>query len=317
MPGFLDGCQTALVEGATSEEVMARLRAQYTTAQCLRSKTCHLRTHYNGPLDAAGRALVHEAAAMATTPAQTDALRQWIAGYGRRPWKPTGNAPLDALLRKRTLLPANVDGLRITHEEVARCKELGRYRAVEQHKTATRVDGAAVVAHVCEALSRPSALGLYDLALLLLAASGRRTVEILNGRSTFAPSAKGEHWALFEGQAKVRKPIPAYDIPLVVPFAVFSAALAELRRRQPATIKTCTSEQISRRYQSAIGKHLERDSVLSVASTPHKLRGIYVWLVYRLFDWGDNYVSYVAYKVLGHADIGESHPYVPFLVDEF
>jgi hypothetical protein len=57
--------------------------------------------------------------------------------------------------------------------------------------------------------------------------------------------------------------------------------------------------------------------VLSVARTPHKLRGIYVWLVYRLFDWGDNYVSYVAYKVLGHAGIGESHPYVPFLVDDF
>lgn len=317
MPSFIDECLLALTAGVSADTMMARLRARYNTEQCLRSKTCYLRNRYNGPIDEQGHALIRTAAAATRTDSERAALSAWIANYGKRRWGNTGNSALDGTLKGRSLLPVNVDGLRITHEEVVRCKQLSRYRAVDQHKNATRVDGASLVAHIREALKAPTAAGTYDLALLLLAASGRRTVEILNGRSIFTESLKGENWAQFTGQVKVRSPLPAYDIPLVVPFATFHAALLVLRSRQPADTAAHSLEQISRRYQSGIGKHLERDHVLSVARTPHKLRGIYVWLVYHLFDWGDNYISFVAYKVLGHADIGESHPYVPFLVPSF
>eukprot|EP00966_Prymnesium_polylepis_P272294 6290967-Prymnesium_polylepis.1 len=62
------------------------------------------------------------------------------------------------------------------------------------------------------------------LILPLLAVSGRRLGEVVNGRSTFAPTPHG-HYTIFSGQLKKRRPQPPYQIPLLVPFASFAKGL--------------------------------------------------------------------------------------------
>jgi len=36
--------------------------------------------------------------------------------------------------------------------------------------------------------------------------------------------------------------------------------------------------------------------------------------MYNMYDWGDEWVSYVAHKILGHSDVAEAMSYLPFHV---
>ena len=142
-------------------------------------------------------------------------------------------------------------------DEVRAAEAASRARLRSRHHDAPLVDGDAALSLARDVASRPRAHGLYDLALSLLFLTGRRSAEVLNGRSRFAPnphvrcascaeggeeeedacpscaSARGEaHSCLFEGQLKTRAPRPAQSIPLLAPYSVVATALFEMRARQ-------------------------------------------------------------------------------------
>ena len=69
------------------------------------------------------------------------------------------------------------------------------------------------------------------LVLPLLIASGRRSVEILSDRSSFAPTAN-EYEAVFDGAVKKRGKAKPFTIKLLVPYKTLAMGLVALRQRQ-------------------------------------------------------------------------------------
>jgi hypothetical protein len=319
---FVHDCVDLLRNGTSHEQILELLRANYRTPQALRTKTCLVRMLYDGPMEEDARARADAMRQACANEEQTAAAEAWIATMGRRRWRRTGNKALDELARG-SLLPPRVDRVRITMDEVMQCKQAGRERAVRQSTQACRVNGSEVVRYVRAQLATPWKLGFFELALCLLVASGRRTAELLNGRSSFAPSTRGDHWCLFDGQLKTRTATPPYDIPLCVPFAIFDNALAALRASQEGSLDVddaappgqATNDAVSRKYQSGLARHLHKHPVFGCVTPVHRLRALYVWLIYRLFEWDDGWwVSQVASRALGHTHVAESASYLPMRV---
>jgi hypothetical protein len=171
---------------------------------------------------------------------------------------------------------------------------------------------------------------LYELALALLVLTGRRTTEVLNGRSAFdaAPDPR-EHACLFVGQLKARSARAPYRIPLLAPFADVAAALACLRRRQAGGGGGggggdrdgggggLSNVDVSRRYQSGLGQHLKAHPVYASLGKVHALRAVYANACLHLFDWSDRPWSdnAVVMHVLGHASPDESLAYTAMRVE--
>jgi len=218
----------------------------------------------------------------------------------------------------RTLLPANVDALRVTREEVLQCKERKRERVKAKNARALRVDGDALLREARATLAAPEQKSLWELALALLLVTGRRTAEVLNGRSEFATvREEGDGEAedcLFSGQLKARSARDAYRIPVLAPLSHVRAGLARLRAQQPDDVAALTNAQIAAKYQSRLRAFMNAHPVYGMLRRVHDLRGVYVWLAYLTRDWGDAWVAHVACEILGHSDIAETNVYTPFLV---
>lgn len=309
----LDHYISMLRDGHDADTVLTQMRQRYHTEQCLRTKTAYIRAHYDGPMREGACSEIQTLHTYARNDAEHAALDEWAESYGRRRWKPTSNEMLDTAVSGMRLLPENVDRLRITKDEVKECKRCARVRRHERAKSGIRVNGDLMVRHVRSVMRTPDAHGLYEVVLCMLLASGRRTTEILNGRSKFTATAD-DSWVTFEGQLKCRGPRESYVIPLAVSTDSFLKSLESLRRRQGDRVRSMTNEQISSRYQSGLRSFLLHHPVFSEARTVHGLRGVYVWLMYNMYDWGDEWVSYVAHKILGHSDVAEAMSYLPFHV---
>ena len=219
-----------------------------------------------------------------------------------------------------------------------------------------RVDGRALLAHsraVVAAAARAWAeratasasrrgdesASVASLALALMLATGRRSCEVLNGRSTVV--AVGPYAVRFGGQAKRRGVAPdavdggvadeggdgkgvlgveggggGYVVPVLAPADDVVAALAALRHAQRHV--ALGNRETSRRSQSLLGRTLTADATWKQCGRPHALRGVYACVALRLFDWGDAADAYVAMCILGHAGLTESLVYTPYhLGDDF
>jgi integrase len=165
---------------------------------------------------------------------------------------------------------------------------------------------------------------IAQLAVTLLLVSGRRSAEILNGRSVFAPRADSHFHAQFRGQLKKQGNAAAYTIPLLVPFNVFAQALQILRQKQSAAgispVKL-SEEAVHSKYQKRVASVLDErritgflpslplsDATCNRHLTPHDLRAIYVALVQKMFCC-DYEFPQVAKLVLGHKSVTESLHY--------
>ena len=311
---FVLRCAKELEAGAAVADVLQEMRAHYTTADAMRSKTCAVRQAYAGP--ARADADVPALLALTRTDDERARLDAWVARYGTPAWRRTGNEALDGAVRAaRTLLPENVDKLRVTREEVLVCKQRKRERVRAKNAQALRVDGDALLQAARATLAAPERASLWELALALLLATGRRTAEVLNGRSAFSPGDDGEDGScLFAGQLKARNERDAYRIPVLAPLGHVLASLARLRALQPADVATLTNAQVASKYQSRLRAFMNAHPVYGKLRRVHDLRGVYVWLTYLTRDWGDAWVAHVACEILGHSDIAETNVYTPFLV---
>lgn len=315
---FVRACARDLEAGATSADVLAKMRAHYSTADALRSKTCQVRAAYAGPV--AADVDLDALRALAVEEDDAQRLEAWIAKYGTTRWPGTGNAALDDAVRAvRTLHPENVDKLRISAAEVGECKARKRERVARKNARALRVDGGALLKAARATLAAPERACFWELCLALLLATGRRTAEVLNGRSEFSAVEDGEggedgESALFSGQLKTRGERAAYRIPVLAPLPHVRAALARLRALQPADVRAMSNAEVSSKYQSRLRQAMQRHPVYGALRRVHDLRGIYVWIAYKTRDWGDAWIAHVACEILGHSDIAESNVYTPFLV---
>jgi hypothetical protein len=173
-----------------------------------------------------------------------------------------------------------------------------------------------------------SSSGVAELAIPLLLVSGRRTAEILNGRSKFEAMASSPFHALFTGQLKkggeADDETAPYGIPLLVPFPMFDRALTLLRERQ--TLDGVVPSELSQamvhcKYQKLLSRAMDRigdkriipslpltDCHNSRHMKPHDLRATYVSLVSAKFH-APYAFAHVAMRVLGHASPQESLHY--------
>lgn len=136
----------------------------------------------------------------------------------------------------------------------------------------------------CEEILREyKTAGKYELILALLFVSGRRTIEIVNGRSRFLPVANKKYAAVFHGQAKTRNPRPI-RIPLLVPYNIFRSAFENLGRRQSYDIMNMTHRSITQRYQSGLRQFFIKRVPFNTLRRVHDLRGVYAMACFKILE---------------------------------
>ena len=296
---FLAACARRLEAGAPAEEVLATMRERYSTVRCLNVKTCLVRQmcapaeEYRAALRDACELHPDLAEDLARGDRSSESLREILRTLPEK-WAP------------------NVRALRVTRAQMIECKCLGTRSALEKNRRRVRVSGRELLAEARRAAREADDFTTLTFALMLL--TGRRTCELLNGRSDF--DREGPHTLRFTGQAK-RRSVPTIRIPVLAPAADVIRAIGRLRRIQKNVQRT--NRQTSVRYQSLLARSLACHSLWSQCKRVHGLRGVYACMALRLFAWNEDPTdAYIAMNILGHTGLHESLVYTPFhLGDDF
>ena len=212
---------------------------------------------------------------------------------------------------KLVVLPANLDTLLLHASESLRCAKHSSKQMLRREKAfVPSLD--AFLTFLGATLDAPQEHKPQLVIACLLAACGRRTTELLNPRSSFAPVAGFARGCLFEGQLKTRgRARAAYKIPLLVPYATFRAALDRIRAWQGEDAAALTNTQLSVRYQGGLSRFFSgRDDFGGIEGAhPHLLRAVYMAIVLKVFDWGRQRDQRIAKYCLGHAEKETSYHY--------
>ena len=244
-------------------------------------------------------------------------------------------------LAKLELLPPNMKTFKPDTESRDQLKEEAKYSVGEKVERLIKIENAAaLLEEVWKILSTVTVEDrIAKIVLPLLFATGRRSIELLNGKSTFE-SMRNPYYAWFIGQ--VKKPgedqAKPFAIPLLAPFGLVSRAygiLCEKQKRDDQKNTTIlleqTNEQVEKRYQSNLNRDMKYTGEARILKqlpqqdihdrrklTPHCLRAIYVKYIneYFLCPYG---FPKVAEIVLGHEGVETSirynnvqlHPHIP------
>lgn len=209
-------------------------------------------------------------------------------------------------------LPVKLAAASDVHKD---CKRRSRTNAIKKNAAMLRIDGDALLSYAHSVMERPKDAHMYDLALALLVVTGRRTSEIMNGKSSFLPVRNREHLAVFRGQLKTKRDV-AYTIPLLTTLKRVSATFKELRARQArkSPRRTKNNRAVSRKYQSGLRQHALDNAILSKLNKLHDLRGIYAKLAYDNVDWGAARptLNMAAMRFLGQQDLKDANVYTTY-----
>lgn len=224
----------------------------------------------------------------------------------------------------------SLDGVQITREERRECKQGQAEATAKKQRRAVRVDGDAVIAQCARLLEAPASEGetrlqeLARVAVALLAVTGRRTAELLNGRSSLRAVRGRPHECVFAGQLKTRGDPRPYRIPLLLRFAEVKRGLDRLRELQRGDdARAMDNARVSSRYQRPLSRALAAATgPLSTFSRLHELRAFYACAAYEAFeiveptDDGRQLASQreAVRGVLGHASLSEASKYTSFRV---
>ena len=220
-------------------------------------------------------------------------------------FNPTWSEKAESVLASLPLLPHNLASLKLSLTEL---------RALEEGREAVllRKQGKLIHVHHAEQwllhaiyLARQSTveMPISRLALPLLLLSGRRTTELLNGKSTFLPTPRLTA-ALFIGQIKKRGESAPYEIPLLCDYNTFAFALGVLRAKQGYSLldpKACNV-----RYASILNETTSR--IFPMSEKAHSLRSMYAAYVYHLYDHTTTF-NEVTMRILGHETLSVSLSY--------
>ena len=153
-----------------------------------------------------------------------------------------------------------------------KCRRLLKTNVENKNEDVLIVDGNSLLLRAKEILEYPDDEDKYAIILALLLVSGRRTAEIVNGKSVF--SKLGSHSAMFKGQLKTKRKV-SYEIPLLVPYDVFENGLNALRN----------NTKNSKNVQGGLSVYSKRHFPFSKLNRVHDLRAIYAHIVYKLYKY--------------------------------
>eukprot|EP00966_Prymnesium_polylepis_P302143 6980583-Prymnesium_polylepis.1 len=146
---------------------------------------------------------------------------------------PVWSEAAEVALQSLALLPPNVAALKLNHQELISLKRKREDTLISKQEELLHVRNAATWIQCAIVAARTSTpdMSIPRLALPLLLLSGRRTSELLNGKSTFEATERPTT-CIFKGQIKKRGNDAPYEIPLLCDFATFTHALNVLRLKQ-------------------------------------------------------------------------------------
>eukprot|EP00966_Prymnesium_polylepis_P321712 7378017-Prymnesium_polylepis.1 len=189
-PRMIQSLAQALQDGEAAEEVLARLKRHYTT---LGSQQTHISLVRSALMDAEHtkadysplRALASGEPDVASF--LTKSLREQVSIQQEHRTAPAWSDAAEAALAKLELLPRAFNLSRPEQIELKRQRERSQEAKSEN---VVDVRGARLLEEVGGMLEAASdQASIARLVLPLLVVSGRRSVEILSDRSTFAPTA--------------------------------------------------------------------------------------------------------------------------------
>ena len=303
---FLKSCAERL-KTESFENVLEDMRARYTTVRCLRVKTGLVRKLYNGP-----DSEEFEIALSKLLSAYSGNEREWILQITKRdsekgPWYgiKSLNAPLypeiaEELKKLPRRLPTNVWKLSISNRELKECKKLASDVKLKSNCKRLKVNGTGILNHCRKVVDNFEEYTMYELALSIIFLTGRRTCEIMNGKSLFFDT-KTPFFVIFQGQLKKKK-TDKYCIPFLHDPSSIRKAFEHLRLLQ----KKIPSEnsKVSSKYA-----FLLQHRIFKEALKIHNLRKVYACLCLKLFSWGDPSDLYICMHILGHNDLTETIVY--------
>jgi hypothetical protein len=233
----------------------------------------------------------------------------------------SGDDEVDCQLSKIRFVPKNIALFRMGMCHIRECR-----RQTEQHRLIANenlklVDCATLKLAECRAVIAVAASAhrhgfqgvppatVPRVAIALLATSGRRTAEILNCKSVFAPGTN-MYSAVFTGQLKTQL-CDSYEIPLLCEYIDFIDAYSYMKKIAPPM----DSARVNAKYASNLGYWSKR--IFGDGVTPHDLRRIYATYVYEAFRYREALVSTnaVIKWLLGHSGLGTSLNYTGIIAD--
>jgi hypothetical protein len=208
-------------------------------------------------------------------------------------------------LKSLNLLPANVEGLKLTEMELVQLSRVRESALINKQEVVHVYAAGTWLEHVIS-LARTSDItfSFARLALPLLILSGRRTTEIMNGKSTFLPSPMSTTTAWFTGQIKRRGAETSYEIPLLCDYDTFAYCLAVLREKQKG--EQLDAIACNNRYHKSL--NIETRRVCPQAKSVHSFRAMYGTYAFHLYKTSVTF-NRCLMLILGHEKLGVSLSY--------
>lgn len=232
---------------------------------------------------------------------------------------PSWSEDMEEALSQVKLLPSNMDSFALTRFESLELKKNQEASLILKNESVITVPNAGRVLKRIEELLESAVMVERTAALViaLLIVSGRRTSEILNGRSVFEPVPGDERATRFTGQLKKREGGGSYVIPLLVRYETFVRALKEVRRRQGGA--EMSNREVTRQYSMPLKRELLRcEKGWSAVKLPrmkaHDLRSLYMAFVWSLFECEHTFPR-TSMHCLGHVSLAESLSYANVRVE--
>ena len=194
----------------------------------------------------------------------------------------------------------NMHALSLTKSELLSLTREREAALIQKQESLLHVPHQWLPYAICLARQSTPQMSYARLAIPLLLLSGRRCTEILNGKSTFAPTSRPTT-CLFTGAIKKRGQSTPFEIPLLCDYQTFAFALCVLHVKQGG--EKLDPETTHNRY----AKNLKLSTLFPIQS-PHQLRAVYAAFVYHLYSSNVTF-NRAAMMFLGHEKLETSLSY--------
>ena len=207
----------------------------------------------------------------------------------------------EAALQQLDLLPDGLKALHLSKRELLSLKRTREGALIKKQESLLRVPHAWVPYAIELARNSTVDMSYARLALPLLLLTGRRSTEILNGHSTFAPTARATT-CVFTGALKKRGAEAPFEIPLLCDLAVVAHALGVLRTKQGG--EQLSPRACTQRYAAM----LTPGALFPGTTNAHQLRAVYASFAYHLYESNVTFNRAIM-RILGHEKLDVSLSY--------
>ena len=238
--------------------------------------------------------------------------------------KPSWSAAAEMALSQLQILPKSMNTFKLSQAQVIELKQAQEAAQLTKNENVIVVQDATVLLKAAVTMVEHADVShsFASLVLPLALLSGRRQTELLNGKSTFSPSARGATYTVFEGQLKKQGKAEAYTIPLLCEYATFLKGWSVLRERQSmcareapyskVAVQSLSNKQVKTRYQKSLARALKYQKP-AIRGLPrgikeHDLRSMYAAFAFHCYDCRDTFAR-TAMHILGHSTLQESLSY--------